>query len=137
MGDKVDSWNGVAVSTLSYVTGLWGRCVAAARSVAGGTDWTTSRFDAVSEGHDAGDPTLLVYGQALWMAVTLVMLYALALLSVRLYFLVSFIGLLCNRVLFAPRGVTGRWWQVVNAVTWVCFAVLSYVIYLRVTAGPA
>lgn len=130
------------MSARNYVTVLWARCVAAARSASGDEGGTGRRSPSsdpfAMHGYggdsDAGDPRLLVYGQALWMAVTLALLFALTLLSVRLYFVVSFIGLLCNRVLFAPRGASGRWWRVVNAVTWVCFAVLSYIIYLRITA---
>jgi len=79
-----------------------------------------------------GDPTLLAYGQALWMSVTLVLLVALALFSARLYFVVSFIGLLVNRLLFAPRERSGRWWRLTNYLTWLCFAVLSYIVYLRI-----
>ena len=130
------------MSAINYVTGLWARCVAAARSASGDEGGGRRRSAAsdifVTQGsggdRDAGDPALFVYGQGLWMAVTFALLFALALLSVRLYFLVSFIGLLCNRVLFAPREAAGRWWRVVSAVTWVCFAVLSYIIYLRITA---
>jgi len=133
----------MSVSAVSYVTGLWERCVAAARATGsddGGAQPRTQSeypFAEPSRGgdRDEGDPTLLVYGQALWMAVTLAVLFALTLLSARLYFVVSFIGLLCNRVLFAPRGATGRWWRVVNAITWVCFAVLTYVLYLRITTA--
>lgn len=127
------------MSTISYVAGLWSRCVGALRSMGGDSGRTSSRSSTGYTGgnRDPGDPALLVYGQILWMAVTLAVLYGLGLLSVRLYFVVSFIGLLCNRILFAPRDSTGRWWQVVNAITWLCFAVLSYIIYLRVTAGVA
>ena len=133
------------MSAVSYVAGLWERCVAAARSVAGGEREAGSRSGSATvvspHGHGgdraAGDATLFLYGQALWMAVTLAVLYALSLLSGRLYFLVSFIGLLCNRVLFAPRATTSRWWRVANAVTWLCFAGLAYVVYLRVTAAAA
>lgn len=129
----------MAVSTLSYVAGLWDRCVRAVRSMAdiAGNTGSRSGADYRPRDHGSGDPTLLVSAQLLWMAVTLALLYALALLSARLYFVVSFVGLLCNRVLFAPRGTTGRWWRIVNAATWLCFAVLSYIIYLRVTAGGA
>ncbi|WP_276251025.1 hypothetical protein [Haloarcula rara] len=131
------------MSAVTYVTTFWERCVTVARSVAGEESGAERQspsddpFGAYGSGgdRDAGDPTLLVYGQALWMAVTLAVLFALTLLSARLYFLVSFIGLLCNRVLFAPRGATGRWWRVVNALTWVGFAVLSYIVYLRITAS--
>jgi len=111
------------MSAVSYVLALW-------KGVGG----TFSMYGYDGD-RDADDLTLLVYGQALWMAVTLVVLFALALLSARLYFVVSFIGLLCNRVLFAPRAAVGRWWRVVNAITWLCFAVLSYNIYLRVRAS--
>jgi len=131
------------VSAVSYVLGLWKRCIVTARSAAGdksgGQRQSSSGDLFAAQGYggsrDVGDPSLLVYGQALWMAVTLAVLFALTLLSARLYFVVSFIGLLCNRVLFAPRAATGRWWRVVNAVTWVCFAVLSYIVYLRIMAG--
>ena len=127
------------MSPLSYVASLCVRCVGAVRSMAGDTGRTGSRSSAgyTSRTQDAGDRTLLVVGQLLWMAVTLALLFVLELLSTRLYFIVSFIGLLCNRVLFAPRGTTGQWWQVVNAITWLCFAVLSYIIYLRVMAAPS
>lgn len=124
------------MSALSYVSGVWKRCLAAARSVVDGRDRTGGSDTPVAVGRashdDAADPGLLVAGQLLWMAVTLVALYWLALLSVRLYFLVSFIGLLCNRVLFAPRVAAGRWWRVLNAVTWLCFALLSYILYRRI-----
>lgn len=128
---------------VSYVAGLWERCIAAARST-GGSESRSERRGTSSElfaapardgDRDDGDSTLFVYSQALWMAVTLALLVALTLLSVRLYFLVSFIGLLCNRVLFAPRAAVGQWWRVVNAITWLCFAVLSYIVYLRITAS--
>ena len=127
------------VSVAEYVTALWTRCVAAVRSVSGDRGDRRSSAEGSLATHgsdgDAGDPTLLVYGQTLWMAVTLALLFALSLLSVRLYFVVSFIGLLCNRVLFAPRAATARWWRVVNVITWLCFAVLSYVVYLRIRAS--
>ncbi|WP_324661884.1 hypothetical protein [Haloarcula sediminis] len=130
------------MSVVNYVTALWTRCVAAVQSVSGEESGATRQSPAGGTlpthgpgGDDAGDPTLLVYGQALWMAVTLALLFALSLLSLRLYFMVSFIGLLCNRLLFAPRTVTARWWRVVNAITWAGFAVLSYFVYLRIRAG--
>jgi hypothetical protein len=133
------------VSAVSYVAGLWEWCVAALQSAkdsSGGTATAAQsgkRFR--TQGHDGGDdsdgPALLVYGQALWMAVTLALLFALTLLSARLYFLVSFIGLLINRLLFAPRERAGRWWRITNAITWLCFAVLAYVIYLRVQVAMA
>lgn len=125
---------------LSYVSAAWQRCIEAARSVSGrlrGPRTTAQsdesfavRTDSTHEG--TGDPTLFAYAQTLWMLVTLVLLVALALLSARLYFVVSFIGLLVNRLLFAPRERTGRWWRLTNYVTWLCFAVLSYLVYLRV-----
>ena len=131
------------MSAISYVASLWERCVAAARSAAdsksgaGPQSRSDGQFATGSRDgdYDAGDPTLLLYGQLLWMVVALALLYALALLSAQLYFLVSFIGLLCNRVLFAPRAVAARWWWVVNTITWLCFAVLSYIVYLRITAS--
>lgn len=131
------------MSAVSYVTGLWQRCVAAARSI-GGPDGASAMRSAdgfgvtrgIADG-DAGGPTLLVYAQALWMAATLTVLFALTLLSLRLYFVVSFIGLLVNRLLFAPRTRAERWWRVANAITWLCFAVLTYILYRRVELAMA
>ncbi|WP_262176618.1 hypothetical protein [Haloarcula laminariae] len=134
------------MSAVSYVTGLLARCIAAARSATGGTasgdgqSASDGRFATHSSGgdRDGGGPTRLLCGQALWMGVTLWLLFALSLLSEHLYFLVSFIGLLCNRVVFAPRDGPARWWRALNVVTWLCFGVLSYILYLRIrTSVPA
>jgi|GEM_PF-2156216 hypothetical protein len=83
---------------------------------------------------DARKRTLFVYGQSLWMAVTLALLLSLNLWSLRLYIIVSVIGLLINRLLFAPARKTERWWRVASAVTWVCFAGLCYLVFLRMQA---
>ena len=83
---------------------------------------------------DARKRTLFVYGQSLWMAVTLTLLVSLNLWSLRLYFIVSVIGLLLNRLLFAPASKSERWWRVASAITWVCFAGLCYLVLLRMLA---
>jgi len=118
------------VSAVSYVTGLWQRCVAAVRGAT--RTAPTQRADG-----DAGDPLLLVCAQALWMAATLAALSALALFSVQLYGLVSVIGLLCNRILFAPRERTARWWRVLNLLTWLCLAWLAAVVSRRAQLAMA
>lgn len=130
------------MSAVSYVTGLLQRCVAAARRVSGLTDGSAARTDGFGVAHHSAtrettSPTPLVYAQGIWMVGTLAALFALTLLSLRLYFIVSFIGLLVNRLLFAPRERAERWWRVLNAITWVCFAVLTYILYRRVEVAMA
>lgn len=128
----------------SIAVELWQRCVSLAetsnthRETGVNASNSGSPFRADRPGGRDDDTrkfTLLVYGQSLWMAVTLALLFALTLWSLRLYFVVSFIGLLINRLLFAPARRTHRWWRVVNAITWLCFLALSYLIALRVRAA--
>lgn len=132
------------MSAVRYVSGLWKRCIATVRWASDHLDGTSmaSAPDDVFGSQQrppraVSDPALFVYAQAFWMAVTLALLTALSALSARLYFVVSFIGLLLNRLLFAPRERVGRWWHVVSVVTWLCFAVLGYLIYLRVEVAMA
>jgi len=127
----------------SIVVELWERCVSPGTSnTRRETELTTSnsaepfRAERLSGSDDDGRKlTLLVYSQSLWMAVTLALLFALGLWSLRLYFVVSFIGLLINRLLFAPARKTQRWWRVVSAITWLCFLGFSYLISLRIRAA--
>lgn len=76
----------------------------------------------------------LVRGQVLWMVVAFVLLVALEMWSLRLYFIVSFIGLLTNRLLFAPEERERRWWRLLRLVVFAGFLVFAYVVYLRVQA---
>ena len=126
----------------SIAVELWQRCVALSgpSKTHRETELPASNSAAPFRGQPGGSDddarklTLLVYGQSLWMAVTLPLLFALDLWSLRLYFVVSFFGLLINRLLFAPTRKTQRWWRVVSALTWLCFAWFSYLIYLRTLA---
>ena len=131
------------MGVLSIAVELWKRCISLTRAsnTHRETGLTASSSDAPFRAErpsrsddDARKLTLLVYGQSLWMAVTLTLLFTLNLWSPRLYFVVSFIGLLINRLLFAPARKTQRWWRVVSAITWLCFAWFSYLIYLRTLA---
>lgn len=89
-------------------------------------------------GRDSGDdksgdgPLPLVTGQIVWMTVVLALLFLLELWSARLYFVVSFIGLLINRLMFAPVKRGRRWWRITNILVWIGFGILTYLIYLRV-----
>ncbi|MBX0285627.1 hypothetical protein [Haloarcula salinisoli] len=130
----------------SIAVELWKRCVSLAgtsnthRETGVTASNSTGPFQAErpSGSEDDGRKlTLLVYGQSLWMAVTLTLLFVLGLWSLRLYFVVSFIGLLINRLLFAPTRRSQRWWRVVSALTWLCFLGLSYLISLRMQAAVA
>lgn len=79
-----------------------------------------------------GGPLLYVAaGQLVWMVLTAPILGALGLFSLEFYFDVSFIGLLVNKVLFAPSGDVPREWWVVEVLTWAGFAVLLYLVVVR------
>lgn len=52
--------------------------------------------------------------------------------SLELYFVVSFIGLLVNRVLFAPTDRRPRWWRILTVITWFGFLVLALILYAKV-----
>jgi len=127
------------VGVFSTVSELWERCLALLgapnrhREDGFGRSESGDQFDSQRRGgdDDARKRALLVYGQCLWMAVTLALLVALNLWSPRLYFVVSVIGLLVNRLLFAPASKAERWWRVASAITWVCFAGLCYLVFLR------
>ena len=81
------------------------------------------------------NPLLYVtVGQFLWMLVTGAILGGFGLFSAELYFDLSFIGLLVNKVLFAPSKDIPRQWWVIEALTWVGFAILMYLIVLRAQA---
>ncbi|MFB6223473.1 MAG: hypothetical protein ABEH86_07350 [Haloarcula sp.] len=97
-----------------------------------GTRWSRPFGQGSDDDKSQDGPLPLVKGQIIWMAVMLGLLFLLELWSARLYFVVSFIGLLINRLLFAPvrRGL--RWWRITNILIWIGFGVLSYLIYLRV-----
>lgn len=126
---------------MSSTTRTWRRFVKTVKASSSAFSTTSSQSTAQrsfrtvrpSGGDDGSrEPLLLTGGQVLWMAVTLALLFTLDLFSVRLYFVVSFIGLLINRLLFAPVEGTHRWWRVVNVITWLCFVVLGFVIYSRI-----
>ena len=129
------------MGVFSLAAELWRRCRSLARASSAQTisasnsgDWTHRRRGGDD---DTRKRTLLLYGQSVWMSLTLTLLVGLELWSLRLYFVVSFIGLLLNRLLFAPARRTERWWRVVSAVTWLCFAGLAYLVVLRVRAVGA
>lgn len=66
------------------------------------------------------------------MVVTLGIVAAFEMWSLELYFVVSFIGLLVNRVLFAPTGRRPRWWRILDVLTWFGFLVLSLILYSQI-----
>jgi len=75
-------------------------------------------------------PLTFVTAQVLWMSIANIVLGLMGRWSLKTYFVVSFIGLLVNRVLFTPPRTT-RWWGFVRLTTWLGFVVFSYVFYLR------
>lgn len=87
--------------------------------------------EAASKKHWGGPLLYVAIAQFVWMLLTAGILGALGLFSPEIYFDVSFIGLLVNKVLFAPSGEVPRQWWVVEALTWAGFAVLIYLIVVR------
>lgn len=79
----------------------------------------------------SGPLLYVAVGQLVWMLLTAVILGGLGLFSLEFYFDVSFIGLLVNKVLFAPSGEVPRQWWIVEVLTWAGFAVLVYLVVVR------
>jgi hypothetical protein len=72
--------------------------------------------------------TVLVV-QAGWMALVLGLLFGLDSLTLESFFVLSFLGLLGVRLLFAPTRGTPGWWRVLRWVVYLGFVVLGYVFF--------
>lgn len=81
-------------------------------------------------GEDASALFRTVLGvQAGWMVLVLGLLFGLDSLSLESFFVLSFLGLLGVRLLFAPTRGTPDWWRVLNWIVYLGFIVLGYVFF--------
>lgn len=81
-------------------------------------------------GADASTLFRTVVGvQAGWMVLVLALLFGLDSLSLETVFVLSFLGLLGVRLLFAPTRGTPDWWRALNWVVYLGFVVLGYIFF--------
>lgn len=80
---------------------------------------------------------LVLAFQFTWMAVVLIVLLAIAMWTLERYFVLSLIGLLAARLLFAPTNSTPRWWRVLTWIAYAALGVLAYIVYDRLSVMPA
>jgi len=72
-----------------------------------------------------------------WTLLVLGLLFAVDELSLESGFVLSFLGLLGVRLLFAPTRETPDWWRVLNWVVYAGFVVLGYIFSRDLALVPA
>ena len=80
---------------------------------------------------------MLVTVQTSWMVLMVGVLFALDSWSLELYFILSFLGLLGARLLFAPSQETPRWWTALNWAVYAGLVVLGYIFFQQLDLSPA
>lgn len=71
----------------------------------------------------------LVTVQTGWMVLMLAVLFGLESWSLELYFILSFLGLLAARILFAPSREAPDWWTALNWLVYAGLVVLGYIYF--------
>lgn len=104
--------------------------------LAGDRDGTETVTEQPSERSWRGDERSELFrtfagAMAGWMVLICVVLFAVELWSLELYFIVAFHGLLAIRVLFAPTGQVPAWWRVLDYLVYAGFLLFGYFIVRR------